>query len=241
MPHHNSHYYEFGPYRLDVGQRVLTRTAKDELLQQVWPDTFVEESNLTKNIFLLRRVLGDERPTPRYIETVLRRGYRFIANVRVIGTPDFGDSNESKDPCYPRDPRFTVTGSGSEYSNGDDTAAPPTVAVLPFLNATGNDDLEYLVDGLTEKRLLRPRLFFEALSDNVRHAQVNETLTRLYIASGDYLVAERTIDDALQTLELTDGEAVLTEALTTSGIVAFSGSSMRRHDLRAHESRGTLW
>jgi len=87
MPHHNSHYYEFGPYRLDVGQRVLTRTgeavsltpkatdiltvlvanagqlvAKDELLKQVWPDTFVEESNLTQNIFLLRRVLGDERP-----------------------------------------------------------------------------------------------------------------------------------------------------------------------------------
>ena len=112
MPHHNSHYYEFGPYRLDVGQRVLTRTgeaisltpkatdiltllvanagqpmAKVELLKQVWPDTFVEESNLTQNIFLLRRVLGDERPAPRYIETVVRRGYRFVANVRVVGGP----------------------------------------------------------------------------------------------------------------------------------------------------------
>jgi TolB-like protein len=158
-----------------VGQRVLTRTGeavsltpkateiltllvanagqlvgKDELLQQVWPDTFVEESNLTQNIFLLRRVLGDERPTPRYIETVVRRGYRFIANVRVIGAPDPGDSDDSKDPCQPRDSRFTVTGFGSDNNNSDDTAAPPTVAVLPFLNATGNEDLEYLVDGLTD-------------------------------------------------------------------------------------------
>jgi TolB-like protein len=161
MPHHNSHYYEFGPYRLDVGQRVLTRTgeaisltpkatdiltllvlnagqlvAKDELLKQVWPDTFVEESNLTQNTFLLRRVLGDERPAPRYIETVVRRGYRFVANVRVIGDGDLRDAN---------DPR-----SIAQVGNGDDTSTPPSVAVLPFLNATGNNDLEYLADGLTD-------------------------------------------------------------------------------------------
>src|SRR5687768_15340473 len=118
MPHQYSHYYEFGSYRLDVGQLVLTRTSetdsltpkateiltllvvnagqlvgKDELLKHVWPDTFVEESNLTQNIFLLRRILGDERPAPRYIETVVRRGYRFIANVRVVGRIANGDSH----------------------------------------------------------------------------------------------------------------------------------------------------
>src|SRR6185436_9218686 len=130
MPHHNSHSYEFGPYRLDVGQRVLTRTGeavsltpkateiltllvanagqlvgKDELLKQVWPDTFVEESNLTQNIFLLRRVLGDERPSPRYIETVVRRGYRFVGNVRVINGSDPGDaSGDSRSLNDPRVP-----------------------------------------------------------------------------------------------------------------------------------------
>src|SRR5215216_1948704 len=101
--------YEFGPYRLDSSERVLTRAGdtisltpkateillmlvmnagqlveKDELLQKVWPDTFVEESNLTQNIFTLRRALGDERAGPRYIETVARRGYRFVASVRVV-------------------------------------------------------------------------------------------------------------------------------------------------------------
>ncbi|HET7112271.1 MAG TPA: winged helix-turn-helix domain-containing protein, partial [Pyrinomonadaceae bacterium] len=184
MPHHNSHYYEFGPYRLDVGQRVLTRTGeavslppkateiltllvakagqlvgKDELLNQVWPDTFVEESNLTQNIFLLRRVLGDERPAPKYIETVVRRGYRFIANVRVIGGPgDIGGEVGPRDlaglrdslASDSRDSSSTSTGSGTHTANGDDASVPRTVAVLPFLNATGNPDIEYLADGLTD-------------------------------------------------------------------------------------------
>ena len=166
MPHHNSHCYEFGPYRLDVGQRVLTRTgeaisltpkateiltmlvvnagqlvAKDELLKQVWPDTFVEESNLTQNIFLLRRVLGDERPAPRYIETVVRRGYRFVGNVRVINGSDPADLNGSP---------LVSNILPSSLPSGDDVSVPPTVAVLPFLNATGNDDIEYLADGLTD-------------------------------------------------------------------------------------------
>ena len=107
MPHNLA--YEFGPYRLDVSKRVLMRVGetislppkaieilivlvvragelveKDELLRAVWPDTFVEESNLTQNIFTLRRALGDERVSARYIETVARRGYRFIARVRPI-------------------------------------------------------------------------------------------------------------------------------------------------------------
>src|SRR5215213_1162078 len=102
IPHHLC--YEFGPYRLDTSTCVLSRSGntisltpkaikillmlvanagklveKDELLQEVWPDTFVEESNLTQNIFTLRRALGDERAGPRYIETVTRRGYRFVA------------------------------------------------------------------------------------------------------------------------------------------------------------------
>jgi DNA-binding winged helix-turn-helix (wHTH) protein len=58
---------------------------KDKLLEKIWPDTFVEEANLTQNIFTLRRVLGDKRTGPKYIETVARRGYRFIATVQAIG------------------------------------------------------------------------------------------------------------------------------------------------------------
>ena len=153
MPHHSAHCYEFGPYRLDLSQRLLTRAGdkvaltpkathllslpvsnagslvhKDELLKEVWRDTFVEESNLTQNIFLLRRALGDERPGARYIETVARRGYRFVGSVRVIGE----DEPET------------------DGSNGHTASEPRIIAVLPLVNATGDVDMEYVADGLTE-------------------------------------------------------------------------------------------
>jgi len=161
MPENNAHGYEFGPYRLDMSQRVLTRSgaavsltpkatdlltllvsnagqlvSRDELLKQVWPDTFVEEANLTQNVFLLRQILGDDRPSPKYIETVVRRGYRFVASVRVTGSA--GDSQTGLAPVSP----------SSVVPNGDDVS--PSLAVLPFINATGNPDVEYLAEGLTE-------------------------------------------------------------------------------------------
>ena len=57
---------------------------KDELMQQVWPDSFVEESNLTVNISALRRALGESPGRQQYIETVPKRGYRFVAPVTEI-------------------------------------------------------------------------------------------------------------------------------------------------------------
>ena len=103
--------YEFGPYRLDPMARSLMRRreliavppkavevllelvkhpgvviSKEELMQAVWPGTFVEEGNLNQMIFLLRRILGttDER---EYIATVPKRGYRFTDSVRSVEIP----------------------------------------------------------------------------------------------------------------------------------------------------------
>jgi DNA-binding winged helix-turn-helix (wHTH) protein/Tol biopolymer transport system component len=100
-------HYEFGPFELDCRTRQLRRghepialtpkafdmlrvlvlsggrvVEKNELLQLVWPDSFVGEDNLTQNIATLRRALGDSPDRPRYIATVPRHGYRFIATVR---------------------------------------------------------------------------------------------------------------------------------------------------------------
>ena len=55
--------------------------SKEELLQKVWPDTFVEESNLAYNVFALRKALGDTADNGQYIETIAKRGYRFTATV----------------------------------------------------------------------------------------------------------------------------------------------------------------
>jgi len=100
--------YEFGPFRVDVRERRVWREeqplaltpkvfdllltllenpdralSKPELMRELWPDTAVEESNLTVSISSLRKVLSESRRAPRYIETLPRRGYRFIAEVRV--------------------------------------------------------------------------------------------------------------------------------------------------------------
>jgi WD40 repeat protein/DNA-binding winged helix-turn-helix (wHTH) protein len=99
--------YEFGDFRLDPGLRILLRKGepitvwpkvfdtlslllqssgriveKEELMQALWPESFVEESNLTQNIFILRKILGDDRNGHSFIQTVPRRGYKFIAPVR---------------------------------------------------------------------------------------------------------------------------------------------------------------
>lgn len=103
------HLYEFGDFCLDAAERLLLRRGqavpltpkafetlcylvsrsghiveKEELLSAVWPDTFVEEATLAQNIFTLRRALGQGRETLQYIETVPKRGYRFIAGVREL-------------------------------------------------------------------------------------------------------------------------------------------------------------
>ncbi|MGH9753437.1 MAG: winged helix-turn-helix domain-containing protein [Blastocatellia bacterium] len=99
--------YEFGAFRLDPSERLLLRAGevvpmapkafetllalverhgrvweKDELIKRLWPDTFVEEGNLAQHIFTLRRALSDGQNGTQYIETIPRRGYRFIADVK---------------------------------------------------------------------------------------------------------------------------------------------------------------
>src|SRR5215467_10563079 len=114
------HIYEFGPFRLDATEHLLlcegesvplTPKAfdlllalverhghlleKEELLKKVWPDTFVEEANLASNISLLRKALGDGENGQRYIETVPKRGYRFVAGVTCLN----GEEQAGREPA----------------------------------------------------------------------------------------------------------------------------------------------
>ena len=106
MGEQTTDFYEFGRFRLKPDERVLLRgeefvpltpkafdilltllendgriVRKDDLMKKVWPDTFVEEGNLTQNVSLLRKALGESATGPQFIETVPRRGYRFVAPV----------------------------------------------------------------------------------------------------------------------------------------------------------------
>ena len=103
-------FYEFDRFRIDTKRRLLTRDGepialkakaldtlvllvqhagrlleKEELMNRLWPDTAVEEANLTQNIFEVRKALGEVPGEQRFIATVARRGYRFVAEVRAIG------------------------------------------------------------------------------------------------------------------------------------------------------------
>src|SRR5262245_12796631 len=114
--------YEFGPFRVDAIKRVLWRegepvqltsksfdtllvlvghrgeiVTKDDLIKALWPDTIVEENNLTQQISMLRKALGEKVGEHRYLVTVPGRGYSFVAEVRVADNVDLSmvpaDSN----------------------------------------------------------------------------------------------------------------------------------------------------
>ena len=107
MSNQQNHIYEFGPFHLDAVERLLLRDGtvvpltprvfdlllvlverhghlleKDELMKTVWRDTVVEEANLSANVSILRKALGENGQ--HFIETMPKRGYRFVAEVRQI-------------------------------------------------------------------------------------------------------------------------------------------------------------
>src|SRR5262245_21166427 len=111
MPKPAKHFYEFGPFRIYPTERSLLRDGevvllppkvfdlllflvqnhghllqKDTLIKAIWPESFVEEGNLTRYISTLRQVLGEGQNGQTYIETVPRIGYRFVAEVREVGS-----------------------------------------------------------------------------------------------------------------------------------------------------------
>ena len=191
--------YAFGPFQLDPAQRLLFRCgevvsltpkaldtllllvenrgrllAKDELLERVWPGTFVEEVTLAKNISTLRKVLGEAPGGGEYIETHSKRGYRFVAEVREMGAEPLAapggaagateaPAPSSQAPRHPwRVPVLALVGllllaAGALWYRSRSSAAPAKgkimLAVLPFENLSGDPEQEYFSNGLTEEMI----------------------------------------------------------------------------------------
>jgi len=142
MNRRSLHFYEFGPFRLNITERLLERNSelvpltpkvfdtlavlvennghiveKSELMHQLWPDSFVEESSLTQNISLLRRALAEGGEESQYIETIPKRGYRFIAAVTEV--------EETADALV------NLTGQALSVSSNSAETVPSTVTPKP--------------------------------------------------------------------------------------------------------------
>jgi DNA-binding winged helix-turn-helix (wHTH) protein len=148
--------YEFGAYRLDPGRKLLLRNGdvvaltskaleillvlverservvtKDELMKEVWPDSFVEEANLTQHISMVRKALGETPQDHRYIVTFPGQGYRFAGGVRVAclnGTEKVLES------------RFS-SGIGIEQTEGGPTLSTHEALVVDDGRLARDDDI----------------------------------------------------------------------------------------------------
>jgi DNA-binding winged helix-turn-helix (wHTH) protein/tetratricopeptide (TPR) repeat protein len=156
------HFYDFDRFRIDPSERLLLHEGKpvqltpkvfdtlvtlvenrnrliekDELMKAVWPDSFVAESSLTYNISILRKVLGRNDEGRSYIETVPKRGYRFIADVIEITNDDSGSSADGRNGAHQAE------------------AAVRTIAILPFRSLMLSDAHKYLGLGMADVLITR--------------------------------------------------------------------------------------
>lgn len=161
--------YEFGPFRLDASERQLLRdgnpiplapkvfdtlvalvescgrlVSKDQLMRALWPDTFVGEATLARNISDLRKALGESPDQTRYIETVPRIGYRFTASLR---------------PARTHGERQAVDQRPNRVSPGEripgESYPKRSIAVLPFKPLLAAEVGDYLGLGVADALITR--------------------------------------------------------------------------------------
>jgi TolB-like protein len=218
---------EFGPFRLDtdagilfrgaeptmLGQRavallrlLLTRAgepvSKDALVEAAWPGLAIDDSNLTVQIAALRRILEEAAGGTPWIETLPRRGYRYIGPPVATGIP----FTEAKTPGSPA---LALPGR-------------PSVAVLPFSNLSGDPEQEYFADGMVDDiitGLSRIKWLFviarnSTLSYRSRAADVKQIGSELgvrYLLEGSVRKAENVVRINVKLVDTSTGACVWTE------------------------------
>jgi TolB-like protein/DNA-binding winged helix-turn-helix (wHTH) protein len=179
--------YEFGPFRLDPKEHTLLRDGrpiplrpkvfdlllvlienrghlvdKEQLMSVVWQEQFVEEGNINKNVSMLRRALGEGDNGQQFIETVPKRGYRFIGDVRKVKTDEAPAAQNipAKTQAFSRRwipvliiPALLIAAVAYFFIFKRRVARTPiitSIVVLPLQNLSGDPAQEYFADGMTD-------------------------------------------------------------------------------------------
>ena len=240
--------YEFGEFRLDALRRVLSSRVdgqplqltgkifdtllyfversgqlldKRTLMEALWPNVVVEESNLTQAIHTLRRVLGERPDDRRFIVTVSGRGYRFVADVTT---------STVEEPQQPPRRRLLAAaaaavvvlagfafwflqGSGQPVLSASSNPQPPSIAVLPFVDMSEAQDQAYFAEGLSEEilnllaqsttlRVTARTSSFSFKGRNVDIATIADTLNTTHVLEGS---VRKSGDRVRITAQLVDG------------------------------------
>jgi len=233
--------YEFGPFLLDTAERVLLRDCepvlltpkafeiltvlvrhsghlveKDELMRNVWPDAFVEEANITQHVSTIRKALGEGTDDHRYIETVPRLGYRFVANVREL----------------PWGSRERITDESSSLSvttedRGETSAAIPTARSHSLSASAVNEAVDATVGQLNLRPRSRNRLIWVSMG-LILAALLAVSLSRPSLPpkilrykqitnDGQQKIGLVTDGSRLYISELVDNKSTLVQVSTTGG------------------------
>lgn len=242
--------YEFGEFRLDALRRVLSSRVdgqplqltgkifdtllyfversgqlldKRTLMEALWPNVVVEESNLTQVIHTLRRVLGERPDDHRFIVTVPGRGYRFVADVTT---------STVEEPQQPVRPRmlaaasaavmvlagvafWLLQGSGQPLRSASSHLQPLSIAVLAFVDMSEAQDQAYFAEGLSEEilnllaqsttlRVTARTSSFSFKGRNVDIATIADTLNTTHVLEGS---VRKSGDRVRITAQLVDGRS----------------------------------
>ena len=232
------HVYEFGPFLFDTRDHALLRDSESlpltlksfktllvlvensghvvertELVEQVWPNTFVEEANLTQQVFTLRRLLGPGANGRQYIETVPKVGYRFTAKVREVS--DAAHIRVLKNQTRAR---FVA----KDKMDGVDGMID-SIAVLPLANVNNDPDTEYLCDGIAETIInnLSPQLRVMAVSTvsrckgvNVDPQKIGRELNVRAVVTGKIITLNQRLIFRFELVDVTDGSQLFGKEYT---------------------------
>lgn len=240
MGNTTEHIYKFGPFLLDTREHALLRDSesvpltlksfktllmlvensghlvqRSELVEHVWPNTFVEEANLTQQIFTLRRLLGTDQIGRQYIETVPKLGYRFTATVSKVSdaTHNLAGNDQTQTRIVTKD---TIAALDMMIDS---------IAVLPLANVSNEADTEYLCDGIAESiidnlsqlpqlRVMALSTVFKCKGTDVDPQKLGRELNVRAVVTGKIIRLNQRLVFRFELVDVTDGSQLFGKEYT---------------------------